>query len=117
MRELLTGLVYYSDIVFLIYFFIVNLSYTALMALSLYSVSLHAKYAARKPYRHLADSPMTPPVAIVVAAYNEEVNIVQTVLSLMHLNYPEKELIVVDDGSTDSTLDVLIQRFQLGPWT
>ena len=113
MREFLGGLVYYSDIVFLIYFFVVNLGYTALMALSLYSVSLHAKYAARKPYRDLADSPVTPPVAIVIAAYNEEANIVQTVLSLMQLTYPEKELIVVDDGSSDSTIDVLIHRFQL----
>ena len=113
MREFLAGLVYYSDIVFLIYFFVVNLGYTALMALSLYSVSLHAKYAARKPYRDLADSPVTPPVAIVIAAYNEEANIVQTVLSLMQLTYPEKELIVVDDGSSDSTIDVLIHRFQL----
>lgn len=113
MHDLLVKLVYYSDIVFLLYFVAANLGYTVLMVLSLYSVSLHAKYAARKPYRDLADSPVTPPVAIVIAAYNEEAGIVQTVLSLMRLNYPEKELIVVDDGSTDSTLDLLIHRFQL----
>ena len=113
MHDLLVKLVYYADIVFLLYFVAANLGYTVLMVLSLYSVSLHAKYAARKPYRDLADSPVTPPVAIVIAAYNEEAGIVQTVLSLMRLNYPEKELIVVDDGSTDSTLDLLIHRFQL----
>jgi len=113
MHDFLVKLVYYSDSVFLIYFFVVNIGYTGLMVLSLYSVSLHAKYSARKPYRDLADSPVTPPVAIVIAAYNEEANIVQTVLSLMRLNYPEKELIVVDDGSTDATLDLLIGRFQL----
>jgi cellulose synthase/poly-beta-1,6-N-acetylglucosamine synthase-like glycosyltransferase len=113
MHDLLVKLVYYSDIVFLLYFVAANLGYTVLMVLSLYSVSLHAKYAARKPYRDLADSPVTPPVAIVIAAYNEEAGIVQTVFSLMRLNYPEKELIVVDDGSTDSTLDLLIHRFQL----
>jgi cellulose synthase/poly-beta-1,6-N-acetylglucosamine synthase-like glycosyltransferase len=113
MHELLVRLVYYADIVFLVYFVGANLGYTLLMVLSLYSVSLHAKYAARKPYRDLADSPATPPVAVVIAAYNEEVGIVQTVLSLMRLNYPEKEVIVVDDGSTDSTLDLLIHRFQL----
>jgi cellulose synthase/poly-beta-1,6-N-acetylglucosamine synthase-like glycosyltransferase len=113
MHDFLVKLVYYADIVFLLYFVAANLGYTVLMVLSLYSVSLHAKYAARKPYRDLADSPVTPPVAIVIAAYNEEAGIVQTVLSLMRLNYPEKELIVIDDGSTDSTLDLLIHRFQL----
>lgn len=113
MHDFLLRLVYYADIVFLVYFVGANLGYTVLMALSLYSVSLHAKYAARKPYRDLADSPVTPPVAIVIAAYNEEATIVQTVLSLMRLNYQEKELVVVDDGSTDSTLERLIQRFRL----
>lgn len=113
MHEFLLRLVYYADIVFLVYFVGANLGYTVLMALSLYSVSLHAKYAARKPYRDLADSPVTPPVAVVIAAYNEEATIVQTVLSLMRLNYQEKEIVVVDDGSTDSTLALLIQRFRL----
>jgi cellulose synthase/poly-beta-1,6-N-acetylglucosamine synthase-like glycosyltransferase len=113
MHEFLVRLVYYADIVFLVYFVAANLGYTLLMSLSLYSVSLHAKYAARKPYRDLADSPVTPPVAVVIAAYNEEASIVQTVLSLMRLNYPEKEIVVVDDGSTDSTLNLLIRRFRL----
>lgn len=113
MHEFLLRLVYYADIVFLVYFIGANLAYTVLMALSLYSVSLHAKYAARKPYRDLADSPVTPPVAVVIAAYNEEATIVQTVLSLMRLNYQEKEIVVVDDGSTDSTLPRLMDRFRL----
>ena len=113
MHEFLIRLVYYADIVFLVYFVGANLGYTVLMALSLYSVSLHAKYAARKPYRDLADSPVTPPVAVIIAAYNEEATIVQTVLSPMRLNYQEKEIVVVDDGSTDSTLERLIQRFRL----
>lgn len=113
MHDLMVRVVYYADFLFLIYFVAANLGYTVLMALSLYSVSLHAKYAARKPYSDLAGSPVTPPVAIVIAAYNEEANIVQTVLSLLRLNYQEKELVVVDDGSTDTTLQQLIRRFHL----
>ena len=113
MHETLARVVYYADIVFIAYVIAANLGYTTLMVLSLYSVSLHAKYAARKPHSDLADSPVTPPVAIIIAAYNEESTIVQTVLSLLRLNYQEKEVIVVDDGSSDGTLDRLIDRFRL----
>jgi cellulose synthase/poly-beta-1,6-N-acetylglucosamine synthase-like glycosyltransferase len=113
MHEFLTRFVYYADFVFISYFVAANLGYTWLMALSLYSVSLHAKYSSRKPYSELADSPVTPPVAIVIAAHNEEKTIIDTVLCVLGLNYLEKEIIVVDDGSTDKTLDCLIERFRL----
>ncbi len=113
MHHFLVQLVWYSDLVLIGYFILANLGYTILMTLSLYSVSLHATYAARKPYSDLVDSPVTPPVALIIAAYNEQDTIVQTVLSMLDLNYQDKEVIVVDDGSTDSTVGRLIERFRL----
>ncbi len=104
---------HYANYVFLFYFVAANFVYTLLMVLSLYSVSLHARFAAQKAYSDMADSPVTPPVAFIVPAYNEAHVIVHTVLSLLELNYPEKEIIVVDDGSTDRTVDQLIERFGL----
>lgn len=103
----------YMNAVILVYFLVTNVVYTVLMVFSLYSVSLHAKYAAHSGYADLLDSPVTPPVALIVPAHNEEEGIVQTVLSLMELTYPEKEIIVVDDGSTDGTVQRLIDRFHL----
>ncbi len=103
----------YANTIILIYFITTNAVYTFLMALSLYAVSLHAKFAARTGYTDLLDSPVTPPVSLIIPAFNEQQGIVQTVLSLLELNYPEKEIIVVDDGSTDETLNQLIERFQL----
>lgn len=57
----------------------------------------------------------TKPISILVPAYNEEQTIVDSVRSFMQLDYPEFEVIVVNDGSTDQTLAKLIDFFDLYP--
>src|SRR5580704_2289440 len=49
---------------------------------------------------------ITPKVSIVVAAFNAEATLARSVDSLKRLNYPDFEIVVVDDGSTDSTAEV-----------
>jgi cellulose synthase/poly-beta-1,6-N-acetylglucosamine synthase-like glycosyltransferase len=53
------------------------------------------------------DARFTPPVSIIVPAYNEELTVARTVRSLLASDYPEFEIIVVDDGSTDATADAV----------
>lgn len=53
------------------------------------------------------------PVSILVPAHNEEVTVVDTVRSLLALEYPVYEIIVIDDGSTDSTSQQLIDAFHM----
>lgn len=55
------------------------------------------------------------PVSIVVPAYNEEVTVVETVKSLLALDYNLYEIIVVDDGSKDSTSQKLIDAYDMKP--
>ena len=56
------------------------------------------------------------PVTIVVPAYNETANIAASLRSLLQLEYPAYEIIVVNDGSTDGTLETLIREFALVPF-
>lgn len=49
---------------------------------------------------------LLPPVSIIVPAYNEEAVIEDCIVSLLGLDYPAYEVIVVDDGSTDRTAEV-----------
>jgi cellulose synthase/poly-beta-1,6-N-acetylglucosamine synthase-like glycosyltransferase len=60
-------------------------------------------------------SDVAPPIALLVPAYNEEKTIVESVHSLLALAYPHTEIIVVNDGSRDHTLDVLRKTFKLEP--
>lgn len=58
-------------------------------------------------------SPYTPGVSIVAPAYNEERTIVDNVNSLLSQDYPLFEVIIVNDGSRDKTLELLIENFSL----
>ncbi len=58
-------------------------------------------------------SPRTPPISILVPAYNEEKTIIESVRSLLALHYPRLEVVVVNDGSSDGTLEELTRIFSL----
>lgn len=53
------------------------------------------------------------PITLLAPAYNEEATIASSINSLLQLSYPEFEIIVINDGSKDATLDVLIKEFSL----
>ena len=56
-----------------------------------------------------------PPVCLLAPAFNEELTIVDSVRSLLSLQYPSFEIIVINDGSSDGTLARLIEAFALEP--
>ena len=87
--------------------------YLLLMAASLWSSMQHQRRLKTISLQQIYSSPFTPPIALLVPAYNEEVTIVETVRSLLALNYPELEVVVINDGSSDQTLGVLERAFQL----
>jgi cellulose synthase/poly-beta-1,6-N-acetylglucosamine synthase-like glycosyltransferase/peptidoglycan/xylan/chitin deacetylase (PgdA/CDA1 family) len=68
------------------------------------TLAVHHRRAAR---RSSGDDSYTPPVTVVVPAYNEAVVIERTVRSLAASNYPSFEVVVVDDGSTDGTAQIV----------
>lgn len=61
-------------------------------------------------------SGLEPPITIIVPAYNEGATIVASVRSILQLHYPEIEVIIVNDGSSDDTLDALINAFNFEPF-
>jgi cellulose synthase/poly-beta-1,6-N-acetylglucosamine synthase-like glycosyltransferase len=71
--------------------------------------------AAFTPLDEVYASPFTPPVSIVLPAYNEEAGVVASVHSLLDLRYPRHEVVVVNDGSTDGTIHRLREAFDLVP--
>ena len=66
---------------------------------------------ARDLWQRYAD--LALPISVIAPAFNEELSIVQSVKALLALEYPEHEVIVVNDGSKDDTLGELLRSFDM----
>jgi cellulose synthase/poly-beta-1,6-N-acetylglucosamine synthase-like glycosyltransferase len=114
MFESLSVLLTVYLLVVLLYFIALNVGYT-LSTIHAYRAVSNAM-AANPDQDALGDvmySSNARPVSIIVPAYNEALNILDTIESLLLVEYPEYEIIVVNDGSTDDTLELLRERFKL----
>ena len=94
------------------YFICINLAYLALNYISAFSI---IRYMRDHGSQYLLKNftSYQPPVSILVPACNEERSIVSSVRSLLRLNYPEFEIVVINDGSKDGTREAMIQAFGL----
>ena len=92
----------------------VLLSYVTFAVLAFLEHKKHDTYH-NDPYTisELKKSPYTPGISIVAPAYNEEKTVITNVNSLLSLDYPDFEVVIVNDGSKDRTLELLIENFDL----
>ncbi len=95
------------------YFLVLNTSFLALIVLGWSSSYRDRRRAHLEGAEHLLSSGRVAGISLVVPSYNEEVGIVESIQALLALTYPEVEVVVVNDGSSDRTLQILIERFSL----
>ena len=105
-KKILSG----TEVFFVIY--LIGYSTFLFIAVVAGSSALYAKKRREKFKSSLLNRHYLP-ISIIVPAYNEEVTVVESIRSLMTLDYPLYEIVVVDDGSTDHTSKKLIQAFDL----
>ena len=96
-----------------IYYFLSNLFYLGLLITAIVSSAAHQRRLASIRLERFKTSPFVPSIAVIVPAHNEELFIAESVRSLLSLDYPEFEVIVINDGSSDGTLAALEEAFQL----
>lgn len=99
----------------IIFFFIYMVVYTLITIVStFYSIlKLNEEMTYRRFIQDLSFEELYPPISILVPAYNEEPTILRTLDSLMKLDYPHYEIIVVNDGSSDKTLQKVLEAYHL----
>lgn len=96
-----------------VYFITVNSIYLLLAFLSLKGANERDQMWHIKKQTLLFEHDLLASISIIAPAYNEEKSIIESVTSLLNLKYPKFEVIVVNDGSMDETMAVLIDHFDL----
>lgn len=109
---------YWIQGIIFLYFLAINSTYTLLIFFALKDIVQHSYLSTSRNARRLLTSDLYyKPVSVIVPAYNEATVIAYGINALLNLHYPEYEIIVVNDGSTDETLAGLKKDFKLRPYT
>jgi cellulose synthase/poly-beta-1,6-N-acetylglucosamine synthase-like glycosyltransferase len=95
------------------YFLILNTLYLVFSIVAYVRLRQHRRRWTARNLEAVMRSSGTPAISIVAPAYNEEATLADSVRSLLLLNYPQFEVIVVSDGSTDDTLAVGAREFEM----
>lgn len=103
------------ELLILLYFTVLNTFYALAVYLANRELGRHIRRRQSVGLTELLNREFYKPVSILVPAYNEGETIRAAVGSFLALHYPEFEVIVVNDGSRDDTLDILIQAYDLIP--
>jgi len=98
--------VFFFTLLLFIWYF--GLGYFSIKKLRIYN-----KKNTYTNYGYIADSPLSPSVSILVPAYNESASIINGVKTLLNLHYRNFEVILINDGSTDKTFEIVKKEFEL----
>jgi len=95
------------------YYLLSNVAYLIMLAIALRTSAAHLRHLESIRFDWMKGSPMVPPITVLVPAHNEEKSICTALRNLLDLDYPELELIVINDGSADNTLQMMQREFRL----
>ena len=95
------------------YYIALHAIYLLLVLLGATQVRRYHRGISFDEFRRIGESRLTMPVSLIIPCYNESRIIVGTIRNVLQLNYPQYEIIVVSDGSSDGTIPLLGETFNL----
>ena len=115
MPKILMDMIRIFNYVVFIYFITLNLWY---FTLNIFAYLGLKKYMLRLQVTNPNDKLLlksAPPVTLLTPAFNESENCVQSVKSQLKIQYPDMRVLFINDGSTDDTLEKMINAFKMKP--
>lgn len=114
-EPILAALLAGGEWVILLYFLVLNLTHFVLILRAYFSTRRYLEEVEVDQLEDYFESSHFRPISLVCPVHNEAAGAVASVNSLLGLRYPEFQVIVVNDGSTDDTLQRLVEAFRLQP--
>jgi cellulose synthase/poly-beta-1,6-N-acetylglucosamine synthase-like glycosyltransferase len=99
----------------LLYFLVVNGFYLVLLGSAMVEMRAHLLLSSGESRWRVLGSSIAPRISMLAPAYNEAATIRESLRALLALHYPGLEVVVVNDGSSDDTVDVIRRHFDLVP--
>src|SRR3712207_5349770 len=113
MSELFTDVVLTASWTVLGYTLLLDLSMLALVLVGARRVAESRHWKGAEGHGEMFASPQTPAVSLLSPAHDEEAGILDTLRAALGERYPALEVVLVDDGSTDRTFELVAERYQL----
>ena len=110
MMDWIKDVFYGIDLFFVIY--LIGYSTFLLLSVTIGAIVLYEQHEKKKLYNFIEQDQYVP-VSIIVPAYNERLTVIDTVQSLLQLDYALYEIVIVDDGSTDGMSQRLVEHFNM----
>ena len=97
------------------YYLASNLGYLVMLIVAMKTSLAHQRRLESHRLKWIKETPLVPPITIIVPAHNEQGSIRGAVRNLLELDFPQLEVIVVNDGSEDRTFEEMGEEFRLRP--
>jgi len=111
----MTRLIVTTEVTILVFFVALSVLQVALMISAAIELGSMVRRQVPGGERQVLRSETAPAISVLAPAFNEEVMIIESVSALLSVDYPNLEVVVINDGSTDRTLDCLIEHYELHP--
>lgn len=98
---------------FIAYSVLINTSFLGLTGLAVLDFHTYLRRRGFAAYDETFAEPLAPGISILMPAHNESAGIVEAVRAMTAMRYPDFEVVVVDDGSRDETVAVMVEAFDM----
>ena len=112
-QESLYNIYNYINFFLLFYFALINIIYSLALFFGIINTFTRRKEESVEDYSTILSSDSLPAFSFIIPEYNESNKVINTIQNILNLSYRYKEIIVINDGSQDNSLQMMIDAFNL----